>query len=138
MPLSTTLDHVTIITDEFEASRPVYDALLATIGLRPTVDHSDPEGDEDADRDTVGAVGYSDPAGVVRLVLAAGTTPTTGAHVALLVTDAAAVISATEAATSLGVRIVQRPREWESRRLGYYGLQVADRAGNLLEIMYRD
>ena len=137
MPVSVTLDHVTIISDDLDGSRPVYDALLTAVGLRPTVDYSDPEGDEEGDRETVGAVGYSDSAGVVRLVLAAGATPTTGAHVALLVPDAALVTEATTVAAALGVRIVQSPREWELRQLGYYGLQVADAAGNILEIVCR-
>src|SRR4028119_2212797 len=47
MPMSTTLDHVTIVAEDFEASRAVYDALLGCLGLAPTVDFSDPEGDSD-------------------------------------------------------------------------------------------
>lgn len=137
MPVSTTLDHVTIITDEFEASRPVYDAVLAAAGLTPTVDYSDPEGDEQADHDSVGAVGYTTEAGAVVLVLAAGAVPTSGAHCALRVGDRDSVQAVADAARAIGARVVQAPREWEARQLGYYGVQVADLNGNLIEVLYR-
>jgi catechol 2,3-dioxygenase-like lactoylglutathione lyase family enzyme len=83
MPLSTTLDHVTIVAEDFGASRAVYDALLGCLGLAPSVDFEDPEGDSD-DTGTVAAVGYSDATG--RLLLA-GPVATTGAHLALAVTE---------------------------------------------------
>ena len=74
MPVSTTLDHVTIVADDFEASRAVYDALLGCLGLVPSVEYEDPEGDED-DTGTVAAVGYSDAAGRLLLWLVAGRSP---------------------------------------------------------------
>jgi catechol 2,3-dioxygenase-like lactoylglutathione lyase family enzyme len=136
MPVWTTLDHVTIVTDDFEASRPVYDALLGAIGLTPAVDYSDPEGDAD-DTGRVAALGYLTQTQDLLLVLAAGQTATTGAHVALAVSDRLLVDSAVSAARSAGARIVQAPREWEAAQLKYYGVQVTDPAGNIIEIVHR-
>jgi hypothetical protein len=41
------------------------------------------------------------------------------------------------AARTAGLDIVTTPRRWESDVLGYYGVQVRDRSGNLIEIAYR-
>src|SRR5438034_1357049 len=60
MPASTTLDHITIVSDDFEASRPVYDAVLGALGLAPRLDYEDPEADSD-DTGTVAAIGYGHP-----------------------------------------------------------------------------
>lgn len=156
MRTGTTLDHVTIITDDFEASRSVYDAVFASLGLAATVDYEDPEG-EDADPDTVAAVGYADTAAASTmadsaadtaaatsidarpiLLLVAGAHPTTGAHVAIGVATAEEVDAAYLAARTAAARIVQPPRAWEARQLSYYGLQFADPAGNVIEIVLRD
>jgi len=32
---------------------------------------------------------------------------------------------------------VQAPRQWESTQLNYFGTQLADPAGNLIEVLYR-
>ena len=134
MPVSTTLDHVTIVAEDFEASRAVYDALLGCLGLVPTVDFEDPEGDED-DTGAVAAVGYSDNAGRLLLWLVAGRSATTGVHLALAVTDPALVQKVHAAACDAGIPIVQAPRDWESERLHYYGTQVSDPAGNRVEVL---
>jgi catechol 2,3-dioxygenase-like lactoylglutathione lyase family enzyme len=136
MPISTTLDHVTIVTDAFEASRPVYDAVLGKLGLAPALDYDDPEG-ESGDTQTVAAVGYTTQTGAVRVLLVAGSTSTSGAHFALAVADRVMVERAAEAGAGAGGRVVQPPREWESAQLGYYGTQIADRAGNIIEVVYR-
>src|SRR3954465_6809554 len=134
MPVSATLDHVTLVAEDFEASRAVYDALLGCLGLAPTVDFSDPEG-EDGDPGTGAAVGYGDPAGRPLLMLVAGETGTTGAHLALAVSDPAAVRTVHATARDAGIPVAQAPRDWESDQLHYYGTQLRDPAGNLVEVL---
>ncbi|HEX8303538.1 MAG TPA: VOC family protein [Jatrophihabitans sp.] len=136
MPVSTTLDHVTIVAEDFQASRAVYDALLGCLGLAPTVDFEDPEGDSD-DTNAVAAVGYSDAAGRLLLWLVAGTAATTGAHLALAVTEPALVRAVHATAREAGIPVVQAPRDWESDRLQYYGTQLSDPAGNRVEVLLR-
>lgn len=137
MPVSTTLDHVTIVAEDFEASRAVYDALLGCLGLAPTVDFEDPEGDSD-DTGTVAAVGYGSAGGALVLWLVAGARPTSGAHLALAVTDPALVHAVHAVARDAGISVVQPPRDWESDQLSYYGTQLADPAGNLIEVLVRN
>lgn len=137
MPVSASLDHVTIVAADFEASRAVYDALLGCLGLAPAVDFEDPEGDED-DTGTVAAVGYASAGGRLLLWLVAGSRPTSGAHLALAVTDPALVRAAHTAAQAVGIPVVQAPRDWESDQLHYYGCQLADPAGNLVEVLLRE
>jgi catechol 2,3-dioxygenase-like lactoylglutathione lyase family enzyme len=136
MPVSTTLDHVTIVAEDFQASRAVYDALLGCLGMAPTVDFEDPEGDFD-DTGTVAAVGYGDADGRLVLWLVAGPAPTSGAHLALAVTDPALVHAVHATARDAGISVVQAPRDWESDQLDYYGTQLADPAGNLIEVLLR-
>lgn len=136
MPASTILDHVTIVTDDFEASRAVYDALLVGLGLAASVDYEDPEG-EDGDPGTVAALGYAAPGSPVLLWLVAGAVATSGAHLALSVTEPAMVEAVHRAAVAAGIRIVQPPRGWEQAQLGYFGTQFADPAGNLIEVVLR-
>jgi len=138
MPVSTNLDHVTIVAEDFGASRAVYDAVLGCLGLAPTLDYSDPEGDSD-DTGTVAAVGYGDTDGRLLLWLVAGAAGagTTGAHLALAVGDPALVEAVHAAARAAGVPVVQAPRTWESDQLRYYGTQVSDPAGNLIEVLLR-
>jgi catechol 2,3-dioxygenase-like lactoylglutathione lyase family enzyme len=136
MPVSTTLDHVTIVAEDFEASRAVYDVLLGCLGLEPSVEYEDPEGDED-DTGTVAAVGYSDPDGRLLLWLVAGRAATTSAHLALAVTEPALVQKVHAAACEAGIPVVQAPRDWESSQLHYYGTQLSDPAGNRVEVLLR-
>lgn len=133
--MPATLDHVTIVTDDFEASRPVYDVVLASIGMSASVDYADPEEDSD-DTGTVAAIGYGRPGTPPLVWLVAGLVPTTGAHLALAATRAQ-VLAAYQAASTAGVRVVQPPRDWEASQLGYFGAQFADRAGNVLEVVCR-
>ena len=136
MPVSTTLDHITIVTDDFEASRPVYDAVLTAVGLRATVDYVDPEEDED-DTGTVAAIGYARPEGGALVLLVSGHRATVGAHFALTVSERHLVERAVAAAQEAGARIIQQPREWEAAHLNYYGAQIADATGNTIEVMHR-
>jgi catechol 2,3-dioxygenase-like lactoylglutathione lyase family enzyme len=133
MPARTTLDHITIVTDDVEASRPVYDAVLGALGLGARFDYEDPEGDED-DAGTVAAVGYGEP---LLLWLVAGPIATSQAHVALGVAERKMVEDAHQAAIEIGARVIQAPRDWESAQLNYYGTQLADPAGNMIEVVYR-
>jgi catechol 2,3-dioxygenase-like lactoylglutathione lyase family enzyme len=130
------LDHVTVVAEDFEASRALYDALLLVLGLEATIDFEDPEGDQD-DTGTVAAVGYGKPDGRLLLWLVAGPVATTGAHLAVSVSEPELVRRVHAAASQIGARIVQAPRDWESRQLHYYGTQIADPAGNLVEVILR-
>lgn len=136
MPLSPTLDHVTIVAEDFQASRAVYDAVLGCLGLVPSVDFEDPEGDED-DTGTVAAIGYGDATGRLLLWLVAGPVATTGAHLALAVTEPALVQSVHATARQAGIPVLQEPRDWESDQLHYYGTQLSDPAGNRVEVVLR-
>ncbi len=137
MPVTATLDHVTIVTDDFEASRAVYDALLGCLGLAPMVDFEDPEADED-DTGAVAAVGYGSGDGRLVLWLVAGPAATTGAHLALAVTDPELVRAVHAVAADAGIPVVQPPRDWEADQLRYYGVQLADPGGNLIEVLVRE
>jgi|GEM_PF-5014636 len=136
MPTSTTLDHVTIVAEDFGASRAVYDLLLGCLGLAPTQDYSDPEG-EDGDPGTVAAIGYGDPDGRPLLMLVAGSTATSGAHLALAVGDPALVRAVHTTARDAGIPVVQAPRDWEADQLHYYGTQLRDPGGNVVEVLVR-
>ncbi len=133
--MPATLNHVTIVTDDLEASQPVYDAVLAGLGMSASVDYVDPEGDSD-DTGTVAAIGYGLPGERPLLWLVAGSVPTTGAHFALAASRQD-VLAAHQTAVAAGVRVVQPPRDWEASQLGYFGAQFADPAGNLVEVLCR-
>jgi catechol 2,3-dioxygenase-like lactoylglutathione lyase family enzyme len=135
MPAS--LDHVTVVTDDFATSRSVYEPVLAAIGLRPSVEYSDPEADTD-DTGEVAAAGFGPPDGRPVLWLVAGRAPTTGGHLAFGAADRPAVRAAYRAAVEAGARVVQPPRDWEDAQLRYFGAQFADPAGNLIEVLFRD
>lgn len=134
MPAS--LDHVTIVTDDFEASRSVYEPLLLAIGLRTTVEYSDPEAEE-GDPGEVAAVGFGPADGRPQLWLVAGLVGTTGSHLAFRVDEHDRVRAAAVAAAEAGAEVIQPPREWEEAQLDYYGAQFADPAGNVVEVVYR-
>jgi catechol 2,3-dioxygenase-like lactoylglutathione lyase family enzyme len=136
MAVSASLDHVTVVTDDFEASRKVYDPVLSAVGLLASVEYSDPEL-EDGDPGTVAAAGYGLPDRPPLLWLVAGPRPTTGAHIALSVADRDGVLTAHRVASTAGVRVVQPPRDWEQSQLNYFGVQFADPAGNLVEVTCR-
>jgi catechol 2,3-dioxygenase-like lactoylglutathione lyase family enzyme len=136
MAVSASLDHVTVVTDDFEASRNVYDPVLSALGLLASVEYTDPEL-EDGDPGTVAAAGYGPPDRPPLLWLVAGPRPTTGAHVALSVADRDGVLTAHRAASAAGVRVIQPPRDWEQSQLNYFGVQFADPAGNLIEVTCR-
>lgn len=137
MPPSATLDHITIVSDAFESNQPFYDALLTAVGLVPTANFQDPEQD-DEDSGTVAAVGYAHPDGQPVLWLAAGLVSTSTAHVALRVVERDLVESAFSAAVAAGGRVIQAPREWESAHLNYFGCQLADHSGNIIEVLFRE
>jgi len=136
MAVSASLDHVTVVTDDFEASRKVYDPVLSAIGLFASVEYQDPEV-EDGDPGTVAAAGYGLPDRPPVLWLVAGPRPTTGAHVALVVAGRDGVLAAHAAAAAAGVQVIQSPRDWEQAQLNYFGAQFADRAGNVIEVTCR-
>jgi len=134
MPAS--LDHVTIVTDDFEASRSVYEPVLAVIGLAATVEYTDPEA-EPGDPGEVAALGFGRPDESPQLWLVAGLVGGTGGHIAFTVEDRDTVRAAQLAATAAGAEIRQPARAWEDAQLHYYGAQFADPAGNLIEVVFR-
>jgi len=134
MPAS--LDHVTIVTDDFEASRSVYEPLLIALGLQSSVEYSDPEAETD-DPGEVAAIGFGAPGARPQLWLVAGLVGTTGSHLAFRVDDRETVRAAQVAATEAGAEVIQPAREWEEAQLDYYGAQFADPAGNVIEVVYR-
>ena len=136
MPAATALDHVTVVSDDFAASRSVYEAVLGAIALTPLTEFTDPEGDDD-DTGTVAAVGFAGADGRAVLWLVAGPAATTGAHLALRTGDRAGVEAAYRAGLAAGARGVQAPRVWEAAHLDYYGAQLADPSGNIIEVLYR-
>lgn len=135
MPAS--LDHVTVVTDDFEASRSVYEPVLAAIGLSARVEYTDPEADSD-DTGEVAAAGFGPADGRLLFWLVAGQRSTTGGHLAFAATDRDAVRAAHRAAAGAGARVIQPPRDWEDAQLRYFGTQLADPAGNVIEVLYRD
>ncbi|HEU5270201.1 MAG TPA: VOC family protein [Jatrophihabitans sp.] len=134
MPAS--LDHVTVVTDDFEASRSVYEPVLAAIGLRASVEYTDPEADS-GDTGEVAAAGFGPAEGRPLFWLVAGLSATSGSHLAFAAADRDAVRAAHRAAAGAGARVVQPPRDWEDAQLHYYGTQFADPAGNVIEVLYR-
>jgi len=134
--MPATLDHVTISTDDFEASRSVYEPLLIAIGLQSSVEYSDPEFEED-DPGEVAAIGFGGLDQRPVLWLVAALVGTIGAHVAFTVDSRETVRAAHVAATEAGAEVIQPPREWEESQLDYYGAQFADPAGNVIEVVYR-
>lgn len=130
------LDHVTIVTDDFGASRAVYDAVLGALGVTHWVEYEDPE-EEDDDPGTVAAVGYAVSGQPAHFWLVAGLPPTTGGHVAFGAGTPELVDAAHRAATAAGASVVQAPRRWEAAQLAYYGTQVRDPKGNLIEVVHR-
>lgn len=129
------LDHVTIISDDFDASRPIYDAVLGALGMNHSVEFEDPEEDAD-DPGTVAAIGYAPDNQPARFWLVAGLRPTRGAHMAFGVDSPEAVEAAFAAARAAGARVVQAPRAWEARQLNYFGMQIADAADNVVEVLH--
>jgi catechol 2,3-dioxygenase-like lactoylglutathione lyase family enzyme len=125
-----------VVAEDFAAARTFYDAVCAAVGLFPDVDFSDPEHDG-ADSGTVAVVGYRTAEHRLLLVVAAGPVGTRGAHLALAVAERGVVDHAVDRAEAVGASVLQRPRPWEERQLGYYGAQLADPAGNLVELVHR-
>jgi catechol 2,3-dioxygenase-like lactoylglutathione lyase family enzyme len=133
----TTLDHVTIVTDDFEASRPVYDAVFGAIGMAPVTDFVDPEAEE-GDPGTVAAVGYAPAGSTPVVVLAAGMRSTTNSHFALAVSDRMLIDAVQRAIVGIeGAELLQGARDWEERQLGYYGIQITDPRSNIIELLHR-
>jgi catechol 2,3-dioxygenase-like lactoylglutathione lyase family enzyme len=130
------LDHVTLVTDDFAASRELFDAVLGVLGWLVRLDYADPEAEED-DPGEVAAVGYGPAEDVAVLWLVSGTAPTRGGHVAVAAPELQLVHSAFNAGQAAGGRVVQAPREWELHQLGYFGAQLADHNSNVIEIVYR-
>jgi catechol 2,3-dioxygenase-like lactoylglutathione lyase family enzyme len=121
--------HVTVVASDLAAALPFYDAVLGALNLERHSDFPDEE-EEDADVD---AVAYGRPGADPVLWVVAGTTPTTGAHLAFTASGPDAVEAFWRRAVEHGGGQRQAPRRWEIYRQGYFGAIVADPDGNLIE-----
>lgn len=122
--------HVTITSIELTSSLAFYDATLAELGLRRFAEYGDEEEPDDAD---IEAVGYGFPGEDAVLWLVIGSPQTHGLHIALAAASPARVDAFFRAGLMHGGAARQAPRRWEIFRTGYYGAQVVDPAGNVVE-----
>jgi catechol 2,3-dioxygenase-like lactoylglutathione lyase family enzyme len=115
------LDHVGIQCTDMVASATFYDAVLAPLGVKRTMDFGV-------------AIGYGTPPHADFWI---GTQATGDgfreSHLAFAAPDRAAVRAFFEAACGLGAEVLHEPREWPEYHDGYYGAFVRDPEGNNIE-----
>jgi catechol 2,3-dioxygenase-like lactoylglutathione lyase family enzyme len=129
------LRHVTITGIDLAASLAFYDAILAELGLQRFAEYRDEEEPDDSD---VEAVGYGMPGEDAVLWVVAGSAQTQGLHIALSAESPARVDAFFRSGLTHGGSARQAPRRWEIFRTGYYGAQLTDPAGNVIEAISRE
>ena len=129
------LRHVTITGIDLAASLAFYDAILAELGLQRFAEYRDEEDPDDSD---VEAVGYGIPGEDAVLWVVAGSAQTQGLHIALSAGSPARVDAFFRSGLTHGGSARQAPRRWEIFRTGYYGAQLTDPAGNVIEAISRE
>jgi catechol 2,3-dioxygenase-like lactoylglutathione lyase family enzyme len=129
------LRHVTITGIDLAASLGFYDAILAELGLQRFAEYGDEEEPDDSD---VEAVGYGMPGEDAVLWVVAGSAQTQGLHIALSAGSPARVDAFFRSGLTHGGSARQAPRRWEIFRTGYYGAQLTDPAGNVIEAISRE
>lgn len=129
------LRHVTITGIDLAASLAFYDAILAELGLQRFAEYRDEEEPDDSD---VEAVGYGMPGEDAILWVVAGSIQTQGVHIALSAGSPARVDAFFRSGLTHGGSARQAPRRWEIFRTGYYGAQLTDPAGNVIEAISRE
>ena len=129
------LRHVTITGIDLGASLAFYDAILAELGLQRFAEYGDEEEPDDSD---VEAVGYGMPGEDAVLWVVAGSAQTQGLHIALSAGSPARVDAFFRSGLTHGGSARQAPRRWEIFRTGYYGAQLTDPAGNVIEAISRE
>lgn len=133
--MSSPLRHVTITGTDLAASLAFYDATLAELGLQRFAEYRDEEDPDDSD---VEAVGYGMPGEDAVLWVVAGSPETRGLHIALTAGSPARVDAFFRSGVTHGGLARQAPRRWEIFRTGYYGAQLTDPAGNVIEALSRE
>jgi len=129
------LRHVTITDIDLAANLAFYDAILAELGLQRFAEYRDEEEPDDSD---VEAVGYGMPGEDAVLWVVAGSAQTQGLHIALSAGSPARVDAFFRSGLTHGGSARQAPRRWEIFRTGYYGAQLTDPAGNVIEAISRE
>ena len=129
------LRHVTITGIDLAASLAFYDAILAELGLQRFAEYGDEEEPDDSD---VEAVGYAMPGEDAVLWVVTGSAQTQGLHIALTAGSPAQVDAFFRSGLTHGGSARQAPRRWEIFRTGYYGAQLTDPAGNVIEAISRE
>ena len=129
------LRHVTITGIDLAASLAFYDAILAELGLQRFAEYRDEEEPDDSD---VEAVGYGMPGEDAILWVVAGSIQTQAVHIALSAGSPARVDAFFRSGLTHGGSARQAPRRWEIFRTGYYGAQLTDPAGNVIEAISRE
>jgi len=116
------VDHVLFVVDDLEASRRLYTAALAPVGIEELfVQH---------DGVSYGREGLDD------FVIAQGAPVTTAAHVAFDAADRESVDAFFEAAIANGARVRGEPGVWLQYSDRYYGAFVDDLHGNNVEAVF--
>lgn len=133
--MSSPLRHVTITGTDLAASLAFYDATLAELGLQRFAEYRD---EEHPDESVVEAVGYGMPGEDAVLWVVAGASETRGLHIALTAGSPARVDAFFRSGLTHGGSARQAPRRWEIFRTGYYGAQLTDPAGNVIEALSRE
>ena len=133
--MSSPLRHVTITGIDLAASLAFYDATLAELGLQRFAEYRDEEDPGDSD---VEAVGYGMPGEEAVFWVVAGSPQTQGLHIALTAGSPARVDAFFRSGLTHGGLARQAPRRWEIFRTGYYGAQLTDPAGNVIEAISRE
>jgi catechol 2,3-dioxygenase-like lactoylglutathione lyase family enzyme len=129
------LRHVTITGIDLAASLAFYDAILAELGLQRFAEYGD---EEEPDDSHVEAVGYGMPGEDAVLWVVAGSDQTQGLHIALSAGSPARVDAFFRSGLTHGGSARQAPRRWEIFRTGYYGAQLTDPAGNVIEAISQE
>jgi catechol 2,3-dioxygenase-like lactoylglutathione lyase family enzyme len=128
--VNSPLRHVTITGIDLAVSLAFYDATLAELGLQRFAEYRD---EEEPDDTGVEAVGYGMPGDDAVLWVVAGSPQTQGLHIALTAGSPARVDAFFRSGLTHGGSARQAPRRWEIFRTGYYGAQLTDPAGNVIE-----
>jgi catechol 2,3-dioxygenase-like lactoylglutathione lyase family enzyme len=116
------VDHVLFVVGDLDASRRLYSAALAPLGLEEL--HVQEDGV------SYGAEGLDD------FTISRGTPVTTAAHVAFDAEGRAAVDAFFEAALANGATIRGEPGVWTQYSEGYYAAFVNDLHGNNVEAVW--
>ena len=128
--MNSPLRHVTITGTDIRSSLDFYDAALAELGLQRFAEFGDEEEPDDADIEAVGyGIAGADPV----LWVVAGSLQTQGLHLALTAGSPAHVDAFFRTGLRHGGSARLAPRRWEIFRSGYYGAQLTDPAGNVIE-----